>query len=117
MLAEGLIMISLFVLLLIIVISTLPLYFTVKLLGGKTTILKTLLVMVVLGLLSIVINLLFSDLATLIFFLLMVWIFHEVFRLKWLKAFFVWIIWFIFVLIFGFIATLFGISILIFSLL
>jgi hypothetical protein len=93
------------------IISALPLYMAVKMLGGRATILKTILVNI---LCSVIIGVIYLVLpfASIIAFIALLWIYHEMFRLKWFKAFLAWIIsiviTFLFILIF---AILFGISI------
>ncbi len=70
-------------------ISSLPLYWCVKLLGGKTTLLKTAFIFVVSGIIIAAIQVAFRW-GGLIAFLVLIWIYHESFRLKWWKAFILW---------------------------
>jgi len=108
---------TLLVIVLVFVISALPLYFAVKFLGGKTTLLKTVLVSLLTGIIASAIRSQFR-LGVLIAFLVLVWIYREFFKLKWWKAFIVWFVQLVFIALFYFIAvvllaTLIGISILV----
>ena len=102
--------------LLIIIISALPLHLAVVFLGGRSSILKAFLVMLVVGVLSAVIVAIFPF-GVLIAWIFMIWIFHEMFRLKWIKAVIAWVLWLVFIFLMTFILALFGISFAAFSLL
>ncbi len=104
------ILISILTILLVIIISSLPLYLAVSLLGGKVSILRAFLVMIATGIISIIVNIIFPIWGTLVALIILIWVFHEVFRLKWFKAILAWILWLIFVLLFLFIASILGIS-------
>jgi hypothetical protein len=104
-------------LLLAFIISSLPLYLSVKFLGGKTSILKTVFISIAVGIIVTAIKSYFSTWGGLIAFFMMIWIYHEAFRLKWIKALLAWILQFVFVIIMYFImslilGTILGISIL-----
>ena len=86
--------------LVIFTISSLPLYFSVKLLNGKTTLLKTALVTFILGIIVTAIQNFFKGFGGLIAFFILIWIYHEVFRLKWWKALVAWFMQFIFIAVF-----------------
>ncbi len=108
------VLIAFFILVVIFLISALPLYFAVKLLNGKTTLFKTAVITFISGIIVSVVNFFFKTWGALIAFVLLIWIYHDVFRLKWHKAFLVWILQLAFIIafryIFGFITILFGIS-------
>jgi len=91
--------ISIVVLFLLFFFSSLPLYFAVKALGGKTTFLKTMVIMFITGIIVSVIKSVFDN-GWLIAFLVLVVIYREVFRLKWWKAFLVWFVHLLFMVIF-----------------
>jgi len=91
---------------LIFIVSSLPLYFAVKFLRGKTTLLKTVLINLLTGVVVYAINETFLRYGTLIAFVALIWIYHEMFRLKWLKAFIAWVLEIIFVAIFSLVAFL-----------
>lgn len=102
-----------FTFLIIFLISTLPLYFAVKILGGKTGLLKTFLVVFISGIILTIINLIFPVWGWLIGFLFLLWFYRELFRLKWWKAFVAWILQFVFlVLLLALAAILTGVSVL-----
>lgn len=98
---------------LVFVLSSLPLYFAVRFLGGKTGIVKAVLVNFVVGLLVSVIRDRFALLGGLLAFVIMVWIYHEIFRLRWIKAFLVWLVQIVIIALFYLIlALIFGLTIL-----
>jgi len=106
-------LIAFFVLIVIFLISALPLYFAVRLLKGRTTLFKTAIITFISGIIVSVVNYLFKTWGALIAFILLIWIYHETFRLKWHKAFLAWILQLVFIIafryIFGWITALFGI--------
>jgi hypothetical protein len=93
-------------------IAALPLYFTVKILGGKTGLLKTVLVNILVGV-AVALIYTYLPFATLIAFIATIWLYREFFRLKWWKALVAWFmqgfVAFLLVLLVG---ALFGISLL-----
>ena len=103
---------TLFLFLLLFLVSTLPLYFSVKLLGGKTGLIKTFLVVLLSGIILAIINSLFSTWGWVIAFIFLLWFYHELFRLKWWKCFVVWILQFVFLLLLHFLLALLGVGIL-----
>ncbi|MDD5087037.1 MAG: hypothetical protein PHV16_04765 [Candidatus Nanoarchaeia archaeon] len=108
------VIIAFLILIIIFLISALPLYFAVKLLNGKTTLFKTAIVTLISGIIVSIINFLFRTWGALIAFIVLIWIYHEVFRLKWYKAALVWLIHLAFIVvfnfIFGLIAAILGIT-------
>jgi len=88
---------ELFGMFLAFLISSLPLYFSVKMLKGKTTVLKTMVVSFVAGILSIILKQFFGFIGGFMGFILMIWLYHEVFRLKWFKSFLAWLLQFVFI--------------------
>jgi hypothetical protein len=101
---------NILILLVIIIISSLPLYFAVSFLGGRTSILRTFIVMLIVAGTSIIIQLFLPIWGVLVSWIVMIWIFHEFFRLKWLKAIFAWILWIVFIFILTFITGLIGLG-------
>lgn len=93
------------VLVLAFIISSLPLYFAVKALGGKTSLFKTMMVTLISGIIFAAVKARFSFGWLLAFFIL-IWIYHEFFRLRWGKAFIAWILQFIFIALFYVIVTI-----------
>jgi hypothetical protein len=106
--------IAFIILIIIFLISALPLYFAVKLLNGKTTLFKTAVVTLISGIVVSIIKLIFETWGALIAFVILIWVYHEIFRLKWHKAVLVWLIHLAFIVIFNFlfglIATVSGIA-------
>ena len=101
------------------IISALPLYFSVKLLKGKTTLLKTIIVTFLSGIIVTAIENFFQWFGGLIAFIILIWIYHEVFRLKWWKALVAWFLQFVFILLFYiffaiFFASIIGVSMFLF---
>jgi hypothetical protein len=102
---------TLFLFILAFVISALPLYLAVKLLGGKTTILNTIFVNLISGLAVFAVNYFFKAGVAIVAFIIVIWIYHEFFRLKWIKAFVAWLLQFVFIAIFYLMGiALFGIT-------
>ena len=101
--------ITLLILIAIIIISALPLHLAVKLLGGRTNIIKSFLITFATAILSAVVIAIFPWGGIIAFFLL-IWIYHEIFRLKWYKAILAWILQIVFIILITFILILFGIS-------
>jgi hypothetical protein len=83
-------LIAFIILFFILLVFSLPLHFFVKILGGKTTVLKTLVTLILAGIVVTAIHIFFTRWAGIIAFIAVLWLYREIFRLKWLKAFFVW---------------------------
>ncbi|MBW2981232.1 hypothetical protein KY360_07485 [Candidatus Woesearchaeota archaeon] len=95
----------------IIVLSALPLYLAVKLLGGKATILKVILVNVIVGIIIPVVKNFIGLFGGIVAFIVLLFIYKEMFSLGWIRAFIVWIMQFIVVAILIFTAAaLLGLS-------
>lgn len=84
----------------IFAISSLPLYFAVKFMGGKTTLAKTMLLVLISGFVIGVIQEALKIWGGVIAFLVMIWIYHVAFKLKIWKALLAWILQFFVVAIF-----------------
>ncbi|MFH1591062.1 MAG: hypothetical protein ABIC95_03970 [archaeon] len=87
--------------------SAIPLYLAANFLGGKASLLKTLLVAFVTGIIVGFIRSQFQFFGGIIAFFLLIWIYHEMFRITWLKSFFVWLLQFLIVLMFYLILAFF----------
>ncbi len=98
----------------IFIISALPLYFAVKMLGGKATLLKILIINLIVALVSFMINFLFQTWGGLIAFILMIWIYKDFFKLGWLRALLAWLLQFVFAVIIVIILALLGVTIALF---
>lgn len=95
---------------LLFIISALPLHFAVKLLGGKSSILKAFIITLISGFVVSIPKLVFDSWGGIIGMFLLIWIYREVFRLKWLKAFLAWILQMIFIFVFSLIFGALGIG-------
>ena len=91
-------------------LSGIPLYLAVKLLGGKTGILKTAIVLFVSGLIVAAIKNYVDTLGALLAFIVMIWIYKESFKLGWFGAFFAWLLQFVMLAIIVIVFLLFGFS-------
>ncbi|MEM3374134.1 MAG: hypothetical protein QXE31_02840 [Candidatus Woesearchaeota archaeon] len=91
-------------------LSSLPLYYSVKLMKGKITFLKAMFVSFMIGIIVSAINLKFKLFGSFLSFLITIWLYHEIFRLKWYKAFLVWLLQLLFLAIFYLFVFLFGLS-------
>jgi len=103
------ILVRIIIISLIFVISSLPLYFAIKALGGKTSFLKAILITIVSGIIVSAIEFRFQVWGGLIAFLILVVIYREAFRLKWWKAFFVWFLQLVFIVLFYLLLIFLGI--------
>ena len=98
--ALSALLITALIIILVFIISALPLHFSVKALNGKTTLMKTGLVTLISGVIVSVIELQFKIFGGILAFFLLIWIYHEMFRLKWWKAFVAWMLQLVFIMIF-----------------
>lgn len=96
--------------LLIFALSSLPLYFAVKLLGGRTTIVKTFLVNVIVAILAFFIGL-YLPYANIVTFILLIWIYREMFRLRWIKSLIAWLLHIVFYIALTIVLGLFGLGV------
>jgi hypothetical protein len=99
---------------LIFLISAIPLNIAVKFLGGKTNLIKTALISLIAGIVVGFIQDKFRVYGSIIAFIILIWIYHESFRLKWLKAIIAWLLQFVIIAIFYFILILLGIALILF---
>lgn len=92
----------------IFLLSSLPLHFAVKLLGGNTNLLKTALVALIAGIVVAVIQSFFSIWGGLIAFIILLFIYKGMFDVGWLRAFLIWLIQLAIIVLFRVIAKLLG---------
>ena len=101
---------------LLLLITAIPLYLAVRLLGGKASIISAMLVNIVTGILTAALRSQYGLLGMILGFFFALWIYREVFRLIWIKAFLVFIlqavIVFLAIILLGILAALTGIAIL-----
>ncbi|MBS3142231.1 hypothetical protein J4464_02470 [Candidatus Woesearchaeota archaeon] len=84
-------MVSAFVLdILVFIVLSIPLYLAVRFLKGKPTIVNVLLVNLITGLMFSSLKQSLSLLKLALGLFLMLWLYHEIFRLKWIKAVLAW---------------------------
>ncbi|NCC71132.1 hypothetical protein EOM09_06130 [bacterium] len=103
------IIIKILVIILIFILSALPLHISVRILGGRTNILKSFLVTFGAGIVAAFFAAIlpFGAIFALI---ILIWIYREMFRLKWFKAFIAWILQLLFIFLLGIILMIFGLS-------
>lgn len=89
----------------VFLLSGVPLYFSVKILGGKTTLIKTAFIVLVSGILLTLINIFFIW-GGIIGFIVLIWIYHAAFQLKWWKALLAWLLQFVVLAVFYFLLAL-----------
>ncbi len=94
---------------LVFLISAIPLYLAVKFLGGKTSLLKTAFVALLSGIIVSAIQFRFRVWGALLAFFVLIWIYHEAFRLVWIKAFFAWVLQLLFLALFYAVLIILGI--------
>jgi hypothetical protein len=84
----------------IFAISSLPLYYSVRFLGGKGTLPKTMMLVFISGGIISAIQQIFKIWGGLIAFLVMIYVYHVAFRLSFLKALLAWFLQFVIVALF-----------------
>ena len=82
---------NILLLFILFLIASLPLYLAVKLLGGKTGILKAIFVNILAAIVVTIAQSLVSW-GNILGLVLLIWMYREFFRLKWIKALLVWIL-------------------------
>ena len=92
----------------LLVISALPLFFAVKIMGGRTGILKVILVNVIVGIVAYYIHSHFAIWGTIAAFIALLFIYKIMFRIGFIKALIAWALQFVilFVLLYLFIVIL-----------
>lgn len=93
------IIITTIVILLFFIISAIPLHFSVILMGGKTNILKTSLIIILAGIVISIINTIFGNISSLVSFIILIWIYKISFKLGWISTVFAWLLQFIIILL------------------
>jgi hypothetical protein len=102
--------------LVVIVVSALPLHLAVGMLGGRSSILRAFIVMIVTAVGTIIVNFFLPVWGIFVSWFLLIWVFRESFRLKWFKAILAWILWIVFIFLFSLLLGVFGLSFLTFNL-
>ena len=102
--------ITMLVLLIVLVISALPLHFAVKILGGKSTIIKVIVVNVLVSIIIGITNSYFGLIAGFVFFLILIVIYKLLFKMGFIRVILAWLLQSVIALLLIFIAGIFGIS-------
>lgn len=113
----ALVIMELLLEILFFILSAVPLNLAVKFMGGRSSLLKTAVVSALAGLASNLIRLYTgSFLGGILAFIVLLGIYHVMFRMGWLRTFLAWLLQFVFLFIFYVIAVLLGFSAIAFSL-
>lgn len=91
--------IKIIIVLVTFILSAIPLYRAVKFLKGKTNFPKTLFITLISGIIISILSLLIKLYIGIISSIVLIWIYKKAFRLKWTKAFMVWIIQIVLIII------------------
>ncbi len=95
----------------VFLLSALPLYFSVKVMGGKTGLLKIIIVNIIVALVAFAIKMQFDTWGGVIAFILMILIYKYMFKIGWIRAILVWLLQFVFaVIIFLFLGLIVGMA-------
>ena len=78
------------------VISAIPLWLAVNVLGGRAGIIRVILVNILVGLVAVMVRALLNTWAGLVAFVLMIWIYKDFFRMSWIRALLAWLLQFVF---------------------
>lgn len=95
--------------LLIIVLSAIPLNIAVKLLGGRSSIVKVIFANIVIAILSYFIQTEIGTFASLLTFIVMLFVYKVMFEMGWIRSFLAWLLQYVLILIFYIILGLAGI--------
>jgi len=102
---------ELLLLVVVFLITSIPLHLAVRFLGGKTSLLNTMFINVIAGVIVAAIQFYFKVWGGLIAFLILLWIYREAFHLKWWKAIVAWLLQFVIIVLFAMLFSLFGLLI------
>jgi len=103
-------LLELTVLFFVLVISAVPLYVAVKLIGGKTTLLKVILVNIIIWIIALVLRTRFGILAGLLTFVAMLFIYSAMFKFGLFRAFIAWFLQGVVIIIFVLVLAGIGIT-------
>lgn len=97
----------------ILIISAIPLNVAVKMLGGKSSIVKVLLVYLMVSLFIMLIEYFIGQgfFASIVVFIGMLFFYKHMFKMGWLRSFLAWIAQFVIIAILGVILALLGVAI------
>ena len=94
----------------VLLVSAIPLNIAVKLLGGRSSLLKVVLVNILVAVLVTFVEGLFGIFAGIVSFVVMLFVYKTLFQLGWVKAFLAWVLQFVLIVLFVFLLTLIGIT-------
>ena len=77
-------------------ISALPLHLAVKILNGKTNIIKTILTMVLAGFIVAIVRSVVGIFGGLVAFIVLIWVYRISFQVGWVRAILIWLLQFVF---------------------
>lgn len=101
----------LIILILLLVISALPMHLAVLVMGGRSTIIRVIFANFLAGIITFMIYYLLDSWAGLISFVLMIWVYKEIFNIGFVRAVLAWILQFIIAILLIILATaIFGAS-------
>ncbi len=92
-------LIALIIPLIIIIISSLPLYFSVNLLGKNTSLLRVIMVNMIVPIIIFIIKIMFDSWTGAISFLAIIIVYHYLFKISWAKAIMAWALQFMIAII------------------
>jgi hypothetical protein len=98
---------------LILIASAIPLNLAVKMLGGKSSILKVIAANVIVGLIAIYLQANVGWYAGLLTFILMLFVYKILFAIGWLRALVAWLLQFLIIVIFIIALALIGVTLLV----
>ncbi|MFP4524621.1 MAG: hypothetical protein ACLFO2_04915 [Candidatus Woesearchaeota archaeon] len=78
------------------IISAIPLWIAVQMLGGRGSVFRVIGVNLLVGLVAFAVRAVFDTWAGLIVFILMIWIYKDFFSLGWIRALLAWLLQFVF---------------------
>lgn len=108
----GTILLLFIILLAIAIISAIPLFLAMKILGGRGGIFRVIFVNLLVALVTFLVKYYFQSwLGGLFAFILMIWIYKDFFRLGWLRALLAWLLQFVVVFLLVLLLGLVGITV------
>jgi len=84
-------LVSVLIIIGILVVSAIPLNIAVKVLGGESSIIKVIIVNILVGASAAILALVIDKFLAIASFIVMIFIYKEMFKIGWIKAFFAWV--------------------------
>lgn len=98
---------SLLNLFLVLIFSTIPLYLSTIILGGRTTFIKALYVMVGTAIIATIISY-FLPFGAFIALFILIWLYHEFFFIGWTRSIILWLFQIVFIILISIILSMYG---------